>query len=113
MRWHLVVKGVNALVIFLAAVAALVVLAITLMDRNEPVRTIPATYHVVNLSKGARLNVREGPGTRRAVICTVPESMHRIVRLNGIDVIAGREWWQVQLPDGTIGWVSSRYLAPD
>ncbi len=60
---------------------------------------------------GARLNIRESPGTDAIVIAKV-ESGTRLVVVDGPSQADGHTWWQVRLPDGTIGWAVEEWLKP-
>lgn len=51
--------------------------------------------------QGARVNIRSGPGTTYSVITVVSAGQ----RLKGLGKQG--DWYQVELPDGRIGWIFS------
>ncbi|MCB2202664.1 SH3 domain-containing protein [bacterium] len=55
------------------------------------------------------LNVRYGPGTEYGIITALPGG----TTLDVIGIDQYGYWWQVQLPDGTIGWVSISYTTSE
>lgn len=60
---------------------------------------------------GARLNIREWPGTDATVVAKVDPGT-RLSVLGGPRQADGHTWWQVRLPDGTIGWAAEEWLKP-
>lgn len=73
----------------------------SLLRIRRPTATpMPQAVAVVQIPK---LNVRSGPGTGYGILGTVTQTM----RLPVIGHAAGRcDWFQVQLPAGTIGWIA-------
>lgn len=65
--------------------------------------TLPSTYEKGKVTTN-NLNVRTGAGTNYAVVAKAYEDMNVKVfnKLN--------DWYYVQLPDGTVGYVSSEYV---
>ncbi|MCX8066419.1 MAG: protein kinase [Anaerolineae bacterium] len=62
-------------------------------------------------TSGARLNIRESPGTGAPIVAKVePGTRLRIV--DGPRRADGYTWWQVRLPDGTLGWAVEKWLKP-
>ncbi len=53
--------------------------------------------------KGTRVNIRSGPGTNYAVIQTLDQD--ETAPATGFN--SGQTWVQIQLPNGTTGWVSA------
>lgn len=53
------------------------------------------------------LNVRQGAGANHPVITSIPRGT-RVQRLE-----ASGGWFRVQLPNGTTGWISAKYAAPE
>ncbi len=80
---------------------------------------IVATPPPPPLSAGARaevfgtgadqLRVRSGPGTTYATLQIVPDGT-QVQVLEGPSPADGFQWWRVQLPDGTVGWVVGDFL---
>lgn len=69
--------------------------------RYVPQRRYDAT---VNPTSDGFLNMRTGPGTNYAII-------QRLYAGQGLYVTGGQgRWLNVQLPDGTRGWTSSRFV---
>ena len=94
-----------------AAAAALIAFGFYLADRgSEPPEP---RSRVEGVAPGKELNLRKGPGTEYVVVATIDADQGGIVHLATFDVIDGRDWWQIRLPDGTIGWVNSVYLTPE
>lgn len=60
---------------------------------------------------GARLNIRERPGTDANIVARA-EPGTRMAVLGGPRQADGHTWWQVRLPDGTIGWAAEEWLQP-
>ncbi|MGQ9667033.1 MAG: SH3 domain-containing protein [Anaerolineae bacterium] len=56
-----------------------------------------------------QLRVRSGPGTTYATLQIVADGT-RVQVLEGPSPADGFQWWQVQLSDGTIGWVVGDFL---
>lgn len=53
-----------------------------------------------------KLNVRRGPGTEYGIITQITKG----TRVTIIGTHSARVWWQIRLPDGTIGWVHGKYI---
>lgn len=70
-----------------------------------PVVVVPGVNQVVVLSPA--LNVRSGPAVAFAIITAVPQNTVLTVLAQS----RGGGWLQVQLSDGTIGWVSRYYTS--
>jgi hypothetical protein len=58
----------------------------------------------INTTEGDQLNVRRGPGTSHAIIGQAAHQS-RVTLLQGPLAGDGYNWWNIQLGDGTIGWV--------
>ncbi len=60
---------------------------------------------------GTRLNIREWPGTDATVIAKA-EPGTRLTVVGGPSRADVHTWWQVRLPDGTLGWAAEEWLRP-
>ncbi len=59
------------------------------------------------------LTVRGGPSTNNVAIVTATEgSLLYVMGGPEADALEDRLWWQVQLEDGTEGWVAGDFLVP-
>jgi hypothetical protein len=76
-----------------------------------PRGAIAVGMEVEVVTTGARLNIREFPGTDATVIARV-ESGTRLVVVGGPRQADDHTWWQVRLPDGTVGWAAEQWLKP-
>ncbi len=70
-------------------------------------------YALVAGTEGAGVTVRGGPSTSNARI-TVADEGALLVVIGGpqVDEPNSRIWWQVELADGTQGWVVGDFLQP-
>ena len=57
-----------------------------------------------------RLNLRLGAGLSKTVVDVLPRGLDLIVS-NGPMAADGYEWYEVETPDGRLGWVAGDYLA--
>jgi hypothetical protein len=64
---------------------------------------------VVQGTLGAGLNLREQPSTYSKIVSNAPEGTALTVT-DGPNEADGYVWWQVQAPDGTIGWGAANWL---
>lgn len=78
----------------------------------------PATYTVFRIhpenDADRGLNVRDLPGTDEGqVLATLPPGTTGIRRLPRMPALVGDSfWWEIEAPDGTVGWVHSSFLTP-
>lgn len=78
----------------------------------------PATYTVFRIhpedDADRGLNVRDLPGTDEGrVLATLPPGTMGIRRLPRMPALVGDSfWWEIEAPDGTVGWVHSSFLTP-
>ncbi len=72
----------------------------------------PAVYQVTGLDEGNRLNVRKGPGTHSDVITTLAANATDIATTGKRAEVSGGLWRQIELSDGTLGWVSDAFVEP-
>jgi outer membrane biosynthesis protein TonB len=70
-------------------------------------QTTAAPQHETVRVVGSRLNVRSQPTTSAATAARVRKGERLAV------LVRDGDWLQVQLADGTTGWVSARYVAND
>ena len=75
-----------------------------------PVITIDYYAQVVN-TDGVGVSIRGGPSTANVRVTVAPEGAILLV-LDGPTAGDGLEWWQIQLEDGTEGWVAGDFLEP-
>jgi hypothetical protein len=68
-------------------------------------------YAVVANTDGLGVTVRGGPSTRNVPLLVAEEGTLFLV-LDGPEESDGFQWWQVQLADGTEGWVAANFLVP-
>ena len=68
-------------------------------------------YVVVANTDDLGVTVRGGPSTRNVAILVAVEGSYFMV-LDGPVEGDGFNWWQVQLEDGTSGWVAANFLEP-
>lgn len=59
----------------------------------------------------SNLRVRAGASTEFATLVIIEDGTELQV-LAGPESGAGHTWWQVELPDGTKGWVVQQFIAP-
>ena len=76
-----------------------------------PDEITPGYYAEVAETGGVGVTVRGGPSTNNVVIIIAAEGTVLLV-LDGPTEGNERLWWQVQLTDGTEGWVAGDFLAP-
>ncbi len=60
---------------------------------------------------GSRLNIRERPGMDATVVVKADPGT-RLEVVGGPRQADGHTWWQVRLPDGTVGWAVEDWLHP-
>jgi hypothetical protein len=53
-----------------------------------------------------QLEVRSGPGLNHSLVAQVPKGIVLVIRGSA------PEWWYVQLPNGSFGWVMRKFTAP-
>jgi hypothetical protein len=68
-------------------------------------------YAVVANTGGAGVTVRGGPNRRNVALLVAEEGTILLV-LDGPQEGENFSWWQVQLADGTEGWVAEDFLEP-
>lgn len=68
-------------------------------------------YAVVANTDGLGVTVRGGPSTRNVALLVAEEGTVMFVQ-GGPEEGDGFNWWQVELNDGTEGWVAENFLAP-
>jgi hypothetical protein len=83
---------------------------------NTPTPGLPTEVgvgmKVIVFGTGAdKLRVRAGPGTTNATLLMVTDDTTFKV-LEGPQAGDGKQWWRVQLDDGTVGWVVGDFLKP-
>ena len=71
----------------------------------------PGIRAVVHGTGADQLSIRGGPGTANARIGMVADGVALKV-LEGPETADGKQWWRIQLDDGTVGWVVVDYLKP-
>lgn len=88
--------------------------------RQQPLQTVapvsPGTSggltigaQVVIVTGGGRLSLRQSPSMDATIVARVdPGTAAEIV--DGPVVAASYTWWQIRLPDGTVGWASANWL---
>ncbi|MEM7330614.1 MAG: SH3 domain-containing protein [Chloroflexota bacterium] len=69
-------------------------------------------YAVVANTDGLGVTVRGGPSTSNVSLLVAPEGTLVLV-LDGPQSANEFLWWQVQLDDGTEGWVAGDFLLPE
>jgi hypothetical protein len=87
---------------------------IVLPIESTAVPTVPTLIEqgvivVVQGTLGAGLNLREQPSTYSKILGNAPEGTALTVT-DGPSEADGYVWWQVQTPDGTIGWGAANWL---
>lgn len=70
----------------------------------------PAVYRVTGLDDGGRLNVRKGPGIHNPAIATLAANATDIATTGKRAEVSGGSWRQIELSDGTLGWVSAAFV---
>lgn len=68
-------------------------------------------YAVVANTDGVGVTVRGGPSTSNVALLIADEGAYGLV-LDGPAEGSGFTWWQIQLEDGTEGWVAGDFLEP-
>jgi len=68
-------------------------------------------YALVVDTGGAGLVVRGGPSTSNVQVTLADEGSYLLV-IGGPEEGSDFLWWQVELEDGTEGWVAARFLEP-
>ncbi len=68
-------------------------------------------YAVVANTDGLGVTVRGGPSIRNVALLVAEEGTSLLI-LDGPEEGDGFAWWQVQLQDGTEGWVVEDFLEP-
>ncbi len=68
-------------------------------------------YARVSNTGGAGLSLRGGPSTDNVSLFLTPEDAVVLV-VDGPVEGSGYSWWNVQLDDGTEGWMAAQYLIP-
>lgn len=68
-------------------------------------------YAVVANTDGLGVTVRGGPSTQNVALLVAEEGTVMLV-LDGPQEGDGFNWWQVELVDGTEGWVAENFLEP-
>ena len=68
-------------------------------------------FAMVTNTENVGVSLRGGPSTDNLRLALVPEGAVMIV-IGGPDEGNGFIWWQVQLEDGTAGWVAGDFLIP-
>lgn len=68
-------------------------------------------YAVVANTDGIGVTVRGGPSTSNTPLLIADEGTVLLV-LDGPSEGSGFQWWQVQLEDGTEGWVAADFIEP-
>ncbi len=72
----------------------------------------PASWVVTGLAADDRLNVRSHPGVDHPVVATL--ATKTVVKSTGLrSEVQGSVWAQIEFAAGELGWVNTRYLAPD
>lgn len=67
----------------------------------------PAPPQVWGKTTGSRLNVRASASTKAEIVA-------RLKRGERVEIASEQPgWYEIKLPDGTIGWVSAQYLAKE
>jgi hypothetical protein len=79
---------------------------------NPPPETVvalqPDTEAYINTTRGERQFLRPAPGTNNTEIDRLEDGT-RVTLLDGPEASTGYWWWQVEVEDGTIGWVAEYY----
>ncbi len=81
-------------------------------ETTQPIPTetpTPTPHPIVTMSAKVNvetLNLRAGPSTIYAILGSFPEDTELLV----LSRVLGNEWVRVQMPDGTIGWMSAALL---
>jgi hypothetical protein len=68
-------------------------------------------YAVVANTDGLGVTVRGGPSTRNVALLVADEGTVLLI-LDGPEEGDNFSWWQVELVDGTEGWVAQDFLEP-
>lgn len=76
-----------------------------------PAQITISFYAVVANTDGLGVTLRGGPSTRNVPLLIAEEGTLFLV-LDGPEEGDGFQWWQVQLADGTEGWVAADFLEP-
>ena len=76
-----------------------------------PAQVTIGFYAAVANTDGLGVTVRGGPSTRNVALLVAEEGT-LVTVLNGPESGDNFEWWQVQLSDGTEGWVAANFLEP-
>lgn len=77
---------------------------------SSPAAPSAVHYAVVFLAKGEVLNVRRQPGVTSEVIGTLPANTRDLRPTGGRQEVEGVLWIEIVQPEGSVGWVSSRFL---
>ncbi len=81
------------------------------LDASVPTATpAPATYRVIDVSRGDYLNVREGAGSNYPVVARLEPDTGGIT-LGTKRTANGETTWQEIFVDGHSGWVNADYIA--
>jgi hypothetical protein len=79
---------------------------------NPPPETVvalqPDTDAYINTTRGERQFLRPAPGTNNTEIDRLEDGT-RVAILDGPEAATGYWWWQVEVEDGTVGWVADYY----
>lgn len=81
-------------------------------DIATPPPEITAGFYArVANTGGVGVTVRAGPDTANSELLIAPEETLLLV-IGGPEIGEDLTWWQVQLDDGTEGWVAGNFLVP-
>jgi len=83
---------------------------LTTVTATSTMVSLPVQYAVVFLGEGDLLNVRTGPGTENAILGTLPPDARDLPFTGNRQEEGSTSWVEIQLPDGTAGWVSSSFV---
>jgi len=79
------------------------------ISATEPADGIFVGARVEVVTVGKRLNIREFPGLDERIITRVASGVVLEV-IGGPRFADGHTWWEVRLPDGTVGWAAEQWL---
>jgi len=66
---------------------------------------------VVGVAFDDTLNVRRGPGVDHDVVAELDPTENDVTASGRARLLTESIWWEVTAPDGTLGWVNSRFTA--
>ncbi|MGI9385532.1 MAG: caspase family protein [Methyloligellaceae bacterium] len=78
----------------------------------RPAKRVRGRFRVINVALGDVLNMRAGASTTHPIVSRIPPQARGITALGAKAQVGRSIWWQIDY-GGAVGWVNSRFLAPD